>query len=119
MYPLDLVRALQMANAGTKTSALELLSNFRKVHGVQGFFTQGLAPELARSTWMRTIKFGLFPIVHLGITGGIPEARGSGLTKALAAILTSIPEAISIMYYNYSWSSALLAHLMRALGLSK
>jgi hypothetical protein len=75
MYPLDLVRALQMANAGSKETTLQLLSNFKKTHGVQGFFTQGLAPELARATWMRSVKFGLFPIIHLGITGGIPEAK--------------------------------------------
>ena len=53
MYPMDLIRALQMANAGSgeKLSTLHLLQNFQKVHGFKGFFTQGLAPELARSTW--------------------------------------------------------------------
>ena len=96
MYPFDLIRALQMANAGSKETTLQLLSNFRKTHGVQGFFTQGLVPELARATWMRTIKFGLFPIVHLNVAG-VPEAKGTGLSKTIAAILTSIPEAISIM----------------------
>ena len=96
MYPLDLIRALQMANAGSKETTLQLLSNFRKTHGIKGFFTQGLVPELARATWMRTIKFGLFPIVHLRVAG-IPEAKGSGYSKTIAAILTSIPEAISIM----------------------
>jgi hypothetical protein len=50
MYPLDLIRALQMANAnsGVKLGTIQLLDNFRKVHGISGFFTQGLAPELAR-----------------------------------------------------------------------
>ena len=94
MYPLDLVRALQMANAaGPKQSALQLLSAFRKQHGVAGFFTQGLVPELARATWMRTLKFGLFPIIHMSLTG-LPESKGTGATKAAAAILTSIPECI-------------------------
>ena len=53
MYPMDLIRALQMANAGSgeKLGTLQLLDNFRKIHGFQGFFTQGLVPELARSTW--------------------------------------------------------------------
>jgi hypothetical protein len=97
MYPLDLARALQMANAGTKQSTIELLTNFKNTHGIKGFFTQGLAPELFRSTWMRTVKFGLFPIVHLAITGGISETKGTGISKAIAAALTSIPEAISIM----------------------
>ena len=99
MYPLDLIRALQMANVGSgvKLSTLQLLSNFKNTHGVQGFFTQGLAPELARATWMRFVKFGLFPLVHLSITGGIPENKGSSVTKAAAAIIASVPEAISIM----------------------
>jgi solute carrier family 25 2-oxodicarboxylate transporter 21 len=98
MYPLDLVRALQMANSGSgvKLSTMQLLSNFKDTHGVQGFFTQGLAPELARSTWMRLLKFGLFPIVHEKLTG-LPEKQGSSMTKAAAAIIASIPEAVSIM----------------------
>lgn len=98
MYPLDLVRALQMANAssGTKLTTSQLLANFRKVHGIKGFFTQGLAPELARSTWMRFVKFSLFPLIHVLISG-LPENKGSSVTKALAAILSSIPEAITIM----------------------
>lgn len=100
MYPVDLVRALQMANSGAvgaaKLTTVQLLSNFRAQHGLKGFFTQGLAPELARSTWMRFIKFGLFPIVHMGLHG-IPEAAGNGLTKAVAAIVASVPEAMSIM----------------------
>ena len=99
MYPLDLIRALQMADAGStvKLSTIQLLSNFRSAHGIQGFFTQGLVPELARSTWMRFVKFGLFPIVHLGITNGVSEAKGTSLSKAVSAILTAFPEVISIM----------------------
>ncbi|RYH09531.1 hypothetical protein EON65_40100 [archaeon] len=133
MYPLDLVRALQMANAGTSNPPVpapntflhpstpknpcaqatyyfidglnpsfycylklgsglttgQLLANFKNDHGVigmykslvpstspippiyplfpSGFFTQGLVPELARSTWMRFVKFALFPLVHEGL----------------------------------------------------
>ena len=99
MYPLDLVRALQMANAGsgTKLTTIQLLTNFKNTYGVQGFFTQGLAPELARATWMRFVKFSLFPIVHLFVTNGIEESKGNSATKALAALIGSIPEALSIM----------------------
>jgi len=99
MYPVDLVRALQMANAGSgvKQSTLELLSAFQKTHGTRGFFTQGLGPELARATWMRFVKFGLFPIVHKKVSGGLSEAQGSPFTRAVAGILSSVPEAISIM----------------------
>ena len=35
----------------------------------------GLAPELARSTWMRFVKFMVFPITHLAIWG-VPESAG-------------------------------------------
>lgn len=99
MYPLDLVRALQMANAGsgTKLSTIQLLTNFKNTYGFQGFFTQGLVPELARATWMRFIKFSMFPIVHIMVTNGIEESKGNSATKALAAIIASIPEATSIM----------------------
>eukprot|EP01038_Epipyxis_sp_PR26KG_P005142 gene5142-7162_t len=96
MYPLDLVRALQMANAGANLSTRELLVNFKNAHGYQGFFTQGLVPELARSTWMRFVKFALFPIVHLSLFG-IGEGKGSAFSKAITAIVGSIPEALSIM----------------------
>lgn len=96
MYPVDLVRALQMANAGMGLTTKELLVNFHKAHGLKGFFTQGLAPELARSTWMRFIKFALFPMVHMAMFK-IPEGKGNEATKALAAIVASVPEALSIM----------------------
>ena len=99
MYPLDLVRALQMANAGsgTKSTTIQLLANFKNTYGFKGFFTQGLAPELARATWMRFVKFSLFPIVHLAVTNGIEESKGNSASKALAAMIGSVPEALSIM----------------------
>jgi len=98
MYPVDLIRGLEMANvgAGAKLTTIQLLKNFKNSHGYSGFFTQGLAPELARSTWMRFIKFALFPVVHLALHG-IPESAGNGISKAVAAIVASVPEAISIM----------------------
>lgn len=96
MYPVDLVRALQMSNAGLGLTTKELLINFKNAHGISGFFTQGLAPELARSTWMRFIKFALFPLVHMAVAN-VPEKQGNELTRAISAIVASIPEAISIM----------------------
>jgi len=45
---------------------------------------------------MRFVKFSLFPIVHLRLHG-IPESAGNAMQKALAAIIASVPEAISIM----------------------
>jgi solute carrier family 25 (mitochondrial 2-oxodicarboxylate transporter), member 21 len=96
MYPLDLVGALQMSNAGSGLTTGQLLANFKNAHGWTGFFTQGLAPELARSTWMRFVKFALFPVVHLALMK-IPEKSGNELSKAVAAIIASLPEALSIM----------------------
>ena len=84
------------ASSGTKQSTAQLLRNFCNAHGVQGLFTQGLAPELARSTWMRFMTFSLYPLFHLAIAG-IEESKGSVLSKSVAAILSSIPEAITIM----------------------
>lgn len=98
MYPMDLVRALQMANAGCgeKLTTIQLLKNFKTVHGFKGFFTQGLAPELAKSTWMRFLKFSLFPIVHKKIHG-ITVNNGTPKTKAIAAFISAVPESITIM----------------------
>jgi solute carrier family 25 2-oxodicarboxylate transporter 21 len=98
MYPLDLVRALQMENAGSavKLSTLQLLNNFKEVHGIKGFFVQGLVPELVKSTYMRFVKFSLFPLVHMKLFE-LSEKQGTAQTKALAAFVSSIPEAISIM----------------------
>lgn len=52
--------------------------------------------ELARSTWMRFIKFSLFPLAHVALFG-IAEKSGTAFTKAMSAIVSSVPEAISIM----------------------
>ena len=113
MYPLDLVRALQMANMGSasKYTTIQLLDNFKKTHGMKGFFTQGLAPELARATWMRFLKFSLFPVAHFAIKyiffrmllknlsikscllrSGISESKGTPKSKAIAAIIAAVPE---------------------------
>jgi len=98
IYPLDIVRSLTMANTMEKLSTAQLLNNFRKVYGIQGFFKQGLIPELTKGTWARFVKFGLYPVVHKqvlrysNVTG-----KGTPATKAIAGILTTIPEIISIM----------------------
>jgi len=96
MYPVDLIRALKMANAGSGLSTFQLLSNFKNTHGIQGFFTQGLAPEVARATWMRFLKFGLFPFIHEGIYSCTPKF-GTPKSKAITAIVTSVPEVLTIM----------------------
>jgi len=97
MYPFDLIRALSMANAGSSLTTMELLKNFKKIHGYQGFFTQGLVPEVVKATWARFIKFSLYPVCHKLITNGLLENQGSAMTKAFAGILASIPEVITIL----------------------
>lgn len=99
MYPADLVRALQMANAGSglNLSTKQLLVNFKNAHGYKGFFTQGLVPEVIKATWARFVKFSLYPIIHIAITNGVSEDKGNSVTKALAGILASIPEVWTIL----------------------
>lgn len=48
IYPLDLVRALQMANAGSavKKTTQQLLVDFKNTHGIQGTYLYLLQPIL-------------------------------------------------------------------------
>ena len=96
MYPLDLVRALQMANAGSGLSTKQLLVNFKNTHGYKGFVTQGLLPEVIKATWARFVKFSMYPIAHLAITG-MSDKHGNAFTKAMAGTLASIPEVFTIV----------------------
>eukprot|EP00968_Pinguiococcus_pyrenoidosus_P001260 scaffold57_cov254-Pinguiococcus_pyrenoidosus.AAC.13 len=98
MYPVDLVRALKMASvtAGKSETTMQLLKSFRATHGLQGFFTQGLAPEVARAAWMRALKFFLFPVTH-EMVAGVPPSQGNAASKAIASVVASIPESITIM----------------------
>ena len=48
IYPLDIIRSLQMANSMEKLSTSQLLANFKKVYGIGGFFKQGLVPEVTK-----------------------------------------------------------------------
>ncbi len=97
MYPVDLVRALTMSAAGdgAKQSTVQLIQAFHKQHGLKGFATQGVAPEMLRATYMRVLKFFLFPICHKSMFGK-PESQGNALTKGLAAGLASLPEGFTI-----------------------
>jgi solute carrier family 25 2-oxodicarboxylate transporter 21 len=97
MYPFDLIRALSMANAGSSLTTIELLRNFKNIHGYKGFFTQGLVPEVVKATWARFVKFSLYPICHKLITNGLLENQGTAATKAFAGILASIPEVLTIL----------------------
>eukprot|EP00286_Rhodomonas_abbreviata_P020067 CAMPEP_0181295364 /NCGR_PEP_ID=MMETSP1101-20121128/4108_1 /TAXON_ID=46948 /ORGANISM="Rhodomonas abbreviata, Strain Caron Lab Isolate" /LENGTH=300 /DNA_ID=CAMNT_0023400111 /DNA_START=18 /DNA_END=920 /DNA_ORIENTATION=- len=97
MYPVDLVRALKMsaASSGQAGSTMDLLRAFHATHGMKGFATQGVVPEMLRATYMRVLKFFLFPITHKAMFGK-PETQGTGITKAIAAGVASLPEGFTI-----------------------
>eukprot|EP00729_Bicosta_minor_P021080 gene21080-21034_t len=98
MYPVDLVRALTMSAAGDGRAGVgvgTLLREFHAAHGAKGFVTQGVGPEMLRATYMRVLKFFLFPITHRALYGKNPS-EGTVLTKASAAALCSLPEGMSI-----------------------
>merc|ERR1719458_1519403 len=93
MYPVDVVRAICMANPGT--GAGEALSGFLKAHGVMGFVKQGLVAEVTRASISRAIKFFMQPIVHKQIYGK-PETQGTPISKGLAGAIGTVPEVLAI-----------------------
>eukprot|EP00300_Choanocystis_sp_HF-7_P033115 c4540_g1_i1.p1 GENE.c4540_g1_i1~~c4540_g1_i1.p1 ORF type:complete len:225 (+),score=45.88 c4540_g1_i1:49-723(+) len=96
MYPADLVRALKMSSAAEgKQSVPNLLRNFYQVHGAKGFVTQGVGPEMMRATYMRVLKFFLFPITHRAFFGK-EQSVGTTFTKGVAAAVASLPEGLTI-----------------------
>ena len=89
MYPVDVVRAISMANPGQ--SALGGLRWFIRENGVAGFVRQGLVPEVLRATLARGVKFsGLGPI-HTTLFGRDFE-KGSVLSRSIAGSLATIAE---------------------------
>ena len=56
-------RIQQFTNAGNQPVSV-LLKEFHARHGLKGFATQGVVPEMVRATYMRVLKFFLFPITH-------------------------------------------------------
>merc|ERR1719266_1999222 len=93
MYPVDVVRAICMANPGT--GAGEALSGFLKAHGVMGFVKQGLVAEVTRASISRAVKFFMQPIVHKQIYGK-PETQGTPVSKGLAGAIGTVPEVLAI-----------------------
>merc|ERR1712226_1078818 len=93
MYPVDVVRAICMANPGTGAGAA--LSGFLKAHGVMGFVKQGLVAEVTRATISRGVKVFMFPIVHKGVYG-VTDTKGTPVTKGIAGALATVPEVFAI-----------------------
>lgn len=60
MYPVDIVRALKMAQTakgGPHMQIHELIKKFHNQHGTKGFLTNGIGAEMMRATFSRVIKF--------------------------------------------------------------
>jgi solute carrier family 25 2-oxodicarboxylate transporter 21 len=93
MYPVDVIRALCMANPGM--SAGTAFKTFVDAHGLTGFITQGLGAELMRGGSARTIKFWMWPVMHEGVYGK-KLAKGDPVSKGIAGALATFPEVIFI-----------------------
>merc|ERR1712203_167129 len=93
MYPVDVVRAICMSNPGT--GAGEALSGFLKAHGMMGFVKQGLVAEVTRATISRAVKFFMFPVCHKALYG-VPDTKGTPVSKGLAGALATVPEVFAI-----------------------
>lgn len=93
MYPVDVVRAICMANPGTSASAA--LKGFLEAHGVMGFVKQGLVAEVTRASISRAVKFFMQPIVHQSLYGK-PETQGTAVSKGLSGAIGTVPEVLLI-----------------------
>jgi len=93
MYPVDVVRAICMANPGTGAGAA--LKGFLDTHGVMGFVRQGLVAEVTRASISRAIKFFMQPVCHKAIYG-TPETKGTAVSKGVAGAIGTVPEVIAI-----------------------
>jgi solute carrier family 25 2-oxodicarboxylate transporter 21 len=93
MYPVDVCRALSMASAGSgeKFSVTKYYSQ----HGLQGFVTKGVMPELVKSTVMRVSKFFFFPIMTETMYGKAPKDCNV-IQKGLAGAAATVPEILMI-----------------------
>jgi len=93
MYPVDVMRALKMSSAGSGES-FSLGAHYR-TFGIKGFVSQGVIPELVKSSSMRVSKFFFFPIVCNGLWGKDPS-KSTALEKGLAGALATVPEILMI-----------------------
>ncbi|CAD7939752.1 unnamed protein product [Amoebophrya sp. A25] len=93
MYPVDVCRALVMANPGVGAGAA--ISGFLNTHGVAGFAKQGMLAELSRGTFSRLVKFWMQPIAHEAAFG-MKQKDGTPITKGLAGMLATVPEVLTI-----------------------
>ena len=130
MYPVDIVRALVMAQAsGERAGVGQLLSGFYRTHGIGGFLKQGLGPEMVRATFSRSIKFWLQPITHARVFGK-KQSEGTPFSKGMAGALATFPEILAISPFEnaklaqqldkekkFKSSGQVLGHLYKTRGI--
>lgn len=107
LYPLELLNALKMANVGSNADTLStwgLIGHVRELHGVMGFFLQGVVPHIIRSTLMNFISFPLFAFVHQ-LLFRQPADNGNGITRAIVGSIVTIPEVSMDCYIVLQSSS--------------
>lgn len=131
MYPVDIVRALVMAQAsGQKSSVGSLVKSFYQTHGAIGFIKQGLGPEMARAIFSRVIKFWLQPMTH-SLIFKKSEKQGSSISKGIAGAVATIPEVLIISPFEnlklaqqldkekkFKSSADVMTHLINKRGIS-
>lgn len=93
MYPVDVLRALKMSQAGEK-NALTIGQYYQKF-GIRGFLSQGVVPEVARASLMRASKFFFFPIVCESLYG-VKVKEASVVQKGIAGALATFPEILMV-----------------------
>ena len=82
---------MSSANSGTPFSVTGHYRSF----GVKGFISQGVVPELVKSSGMRISKFFLFPIACENLWEK-PSTDCSPLQKGLAGACATVPEILMI-----------------------
>jgi len=92
MYPVDVARALKMSSAGGPAFSL---TDFYKSHGLKGFVSQGVIPELVKSSSMRVSKFFFFP-QFCNLFWGRAPGKCSPVEKGLAGAVATVPEILMI-----------------------
>jgi len=91
MYPVDVVRALCMANPGVKVK--DLAKGFFQSHGLFGFVKQGMLLEVCRASMARSAYFLVQPLAKERLLrAGFRDHCG---TAGLAGAAAAFPDVIT------------------------
>jgi len=82
-----------MASAGSAEPFS--LGQHYKTFGIKGFVSQGVIPELVKSSSMRVSKFFFFPVMNNALWGK-PPSSSTGWQKGIAGALATVPEILMI-----------------------